>query len=103
MSRSQRINDALSYELKPDTLVIDDESSGHNVPVGAESHFKVTAVSTCFDDLNRVARHRLVTGWLRDEFTTGLHALSLHLYTPDEWRRLSRDIPSSPACQNSKK
>ncbi len=45
MSRSQRINDAPSYALKPVTLVIDDESSGHNVPVGAESHFKVTAVS----------------------------------------------------------
>lgn len=103
MSRSQRINDALTNELKPDTLVIHDESSGHSVPAGAESHFKVTAVSTCFHDLNRVARHRLVTACLSDEFTTGLHALSLHLYTPEEWRRRSRDIPTSPACRNGKK
>ena len=103
MSRLQRMNDALFNELKPDTLTIEDESSRHQVPVGAETHFKVIAVSTHFNNLSRIARHRLVNACLKDEFTTGLHALSLHLYTPVEWRQQSRDVPNSPACHHSKK
>ena len=103
MSRLQRMNDALFNELKPDTLTIEDESSRHNVPVGAETHFKVVAVSTRFNGLNRIARHRLVNASLHAEFTMGLHALSLHLYTPDEWRQQSRDVPASPVCRNGKK
>lgn len=103
MTRSQRIHDALTNELKPVTLMIEDESSRHNVPAGAESHFKVVAVSTVFNDLNRIARHRLVNACLKAEFTTGLHALSLHLYTPDEWRQRSSDVSTSPACRNGKK
>ena len=103
MSRLQRMNDALFNELKPDTMTIEDESSRHNVPVGAETHFKVVAVSARFNDLSRVARHRLVNACLSAEFTTGLHALSLHLYTPDESRQSSRDVPSSPACRNGQK
>jgi len=103
MSRLQRMNDALSTELKPDTLTIENESSRHNVPAGSETHFKVTAVSAHFNDMNRIARHRLVNACLSAEFTTGLHALSLHLYTPDEWQRQSEGVPNSPACRHGKK
>ena len=102
MSRKQRIYDALSLELKPDTLLIEDESHRHRVPTGAESHFKVIAVSTRFDNLSRVARHRLINTVLAKEFITGLHALSLHLYTPKEWLKKSANIPASPACQHEK-
>lgn len=103
MSRSQRIHDALTNELKPITLTIEDESSRHHVPTGAESHFKIVAVSSRFNDLNRIARHRLVNACLGAEFTNGLHALSLHLYTPNEWLRRSSDVLMSPACRNGKK
>ena len=103
MSRLQRMNDALFSELKPDILTIEDESARHNVPVGAETHFKVVGVSTRFNDLSRILRHRLVNACLSAEFTTGLHALSLHLYTPDEWQQQYRDVPASPACRNAKK
>ncbi len=102
MSRLQRMNDALSSAFNPDVLTIEDESSRHHVPAGAESHFKVIAVSARFDGENRVARHRLVNACLNAEFSTGLHALSLHLYTPDEWRRRLRDVPNSPACRDGK-
>ena len=100
MSRKQRIQNALSLEIKPETLIIEDESHRHQVPAGAETHFKVVAVSTCFEHLNRVARHRLINRCLATEFTTGLHALSLHLYTPDEWSRKTKNIPASPPCQH---
>lgn len=102
MSRLQRMNDALLNELKPVTLTIEDESKRHHVPEDAETHFKVVAVSARFVDLNRVARHRLVNACLKPEFSTGLHALSLHLYTPDEWQQQTRNVPNSPACRDGK-
>lgn len=98
MSRSQRIHDALFNTLTPDLLTVDDESSRHHVPVGAETHFKVLIVSNAFYALTRVARHRLVNAELSAEFNTGLHALSLHLYTPDEWQQHTKNIASSPDC-----
>ncbi len=103
MSRKQRIHHALTLELNPDTLIIDDESHRHHVPAGAESHFKVVAVSKGFESLSRVARHRMVNSFLSNEFTIGLHALSLHLYTPTEWLQKSADIPASPACRDGKR
>ena len=99
MSRKQRINHALLQELKPDTLFIEDESHRHSVPEGAESHFKITAVGKIFEPLNRVARHRLVNALVAGEFAQGLHALSLHLYTPAEWLKQQAATPNSPACR----
>jgi BolA protein len=102
MSRKKRIYNALSMKLTFDSLEIDDESHGHNVPTGAETHFKVVAVSTEFKNLNRVARHRLINTALADEFSAGLHALSLHLYTPDEWSKKITGVTTSPLCQHRK-
>ncbi len=102
MSRKQRIYNALSGELKPDSLLIEDESHRHQVPPGAETHFKVIAVSTIFESLNRVARHRLINTILATEFMTGLHALSLHLYTPSEWLQKTTGVPASPVCHKAK-
>ncbi len=102
MSRKQRIHDALSLKLKPDTLIIDDESHRHHVPAGAETHFKIVAVSSLFENLGRVARHRLINTSVASEFKTGLHALSLHLYTPSEWLQKTTNVPASPACRDGK-
>lgn len=102
MTRKQRIYDVLYTKLDTDILIIDDESQGHHVPIGAETHFKVTVVSNHFDKLSRVARHRQINNLLVGEFATGLHALSLHLYTPGEWEKLLTGVPPSPACQRKK-
>lgn len=103
MSRKLRIHDALSAELKLDVLIIDDESHGHRVPVGAESHFKIVAVSENFQSLSRVARHRKINTLLSSEFEHGLHALSLHLYTPEEWNKREHTAPKSPECHRSQR
>lgn len=103
MSRKQRIHDALSLKLKPDSLIIEDESHRHNVPEGAETHFKVTAVCSIFENLNRVARHRMINNLLAHEFDAGLHALSLHLYTPSEWLKKTNPVPPSPACRDGRR
>ena len=48
MKRVERIEAALAQALDLTHLEVFDESSGHNVPEGAESHFKVVAVSDAF-------------------------------------------------------
>ncbi|MDP3562558.1 MAG: BolA family protein [Legionellaceae bacterium] len=101
MLRAQRLHDALSQALKPNLLQIENESNQHQVPAGSESHFKVIIVSTEFDSLSRIARHRLVNALLASEFKTGLHALTLSLHTPLEWSKQDH-VPSSPPCQRAR-
>ena len=45
-----------------DTLFLEviNESPNHNVPDGAESHFKIVIVSDEFKDLRAVQRHQLI-------------------------------------------
>ena len=102
-SRQRRIEETLDAEFSLSHLDVADESSGHNVPVGAESHFKVTAVGSVFAEQSRIARHRLVNKVLQSEFDAGMHACALHLYSEDEWRRRQSQAPQSPACAGANK
>ena len=102
MSRKERIEQKLK-ELSPSFLSVEDESRNHHVPEGAQTHFKVVAVSAQFRELNRVARHRLVNHLLSNEFELGLHALSLHLYTSEEWDSKNKSVLNSPACKDGYK
>ena len=100
MSRKQRIEKILKAHCTPLEMQVIDESGLHHVPDDAQSHFKVSLVSHAFDGLTRVARHRLVNHFLQTEFNQGLHALSLHLYSPAEWET-SRDLSrKSPGCRD---
>ncbi|MBK88545.1 MAG: BolA family transcriptional regulator [Gammaproteobacteria bacterium] len=97
-SRQRRIEETLDAEFSLSHLDVADESSGHNVPRGAESHFKVTAVGSVFAEHSRIARHRLVNKVLQSEFDAGMHACALHLYSEDEWQQRQSQAPQSPAC-----
>ncbi|HAT6979268.1 TPA: BolA/IbaG family iron-sulfur metabolism protein [Legionella pneumophila] len=103
MSRKQRIEEKLIPALSPLFLSVENESMNHHVPPGAETHFKVIAVSNHFNDLTRINRHKLVNQLLKDEFTLGLHALSMHLYTADEWTSQQQSVLKSPACRDGYK
>ena len=98
MSRRERINQLIKEEFNPSFLNVDDESSQHHVPEGAETHFKLSVVSEKFNDLNPLSRHRLINKLLADELNSGLHALSLHLFTPEEWQRRNQTTAQSPSC-----
>lgn len=100
MNRKQRIHDQLMSALQPAILSVEDESHQHRVPQDAETHFKVTVVSIAFDALSRVARARRVHSLLKTEFQQGLHALSLHLFTPEEWHQRGQTSSASPRCQH---
>lgn len=102
MSRKERMAQLLNQELTPVYLNVEDESANHHVPQGAETHFKITAVSSRFIDVSRIARHRLLNHLLNPEFELGLHALSMHLYTPEEWEK-NKTVLQSPSCRDGYK
>jgi len=103
MSRRERIRESLQTLLSPTHLEVIDESHMHSVPEGAESHFKVVAVSARFADHKLVGRHRLVNQALKSEFESGLHALALHTWTPEEWLEKAGVAPDSPPCLGGSK
>ena len=100
MSRAERIQSIVLAHLAPLYMHVDDESPQHH---NLQSHFKVTVVSAKFTELSRLDRHRWLNQLLSLEFVNGLHALSLHLYTPVEWEARSNMIPLSPACRGGGK
>jgi len=83
--------------LSPAFLQVENESHRHNVPPGAQSHFKVTVVSKQFDAQPLLARHRLVNDLLTQELAS-LHALALHTMTPAEWTARGEASIESPKC-----
>lgn len=84
-----RIESHLAEAFAPEMLKVEDESAMHKGHAGAraegESHFRVHMVSARFEGVGRVARHRLVYDALSQEISEGLHALALHLYSPQEY------------------
>ena len=88
-------------ERFPDALsrTVENESHGHRVPQGSETHFKVCVVDATLEGLSRVQRHQLIYQLLGEELSQGVHALALHLYTPGEWQG---QVPQSPDCQHAR-
>ncbi len=103
MTRKERIEKRLLNELNPFYLSVEDESHHHHVPKNAETHYKVIMAASQFIGLNRVTRHRLINNLLKEEFDTGMHALSLYLYSPIEWETQDKSGFKSPACRDGYK
>jgi BolA protein len=98
------IETKLHNALKPSYLQVENESYMHNVPPGAESHFKVVVVSEEFAGLRPLARHRKVNSALADELSEHIHALSIHTYTEHEWKVERNEIePDSVRCTGGEK
>lgn len=87
--------------LNPKHLQIINESHRHAGPAN-NSHFKLVLVSDEFEGLSKVARHQKIYGLLSKELEGEIHALSMFLYTQDEWHK-NQTIPSSPNCQGAHK
>ena len=84
----EKIKEKLTSELSPSTLIIKDQSHLHAAHFEAArqggTHFKVRIVSSQFQGLSRVARHKKVYSILSELFEIGLHALALETKTPEE-------------------
>ena len=99
---AQRIEEKLADAFALDHLEVINESSGHNVPAGSESHFKVVLVADVFAEMSRIARHRAVHEVLSDEMAGSVHALAIHAYGLQQWRERFGDVPLSPPCLGGK-
>ncbi len=97
MNRKQRIEEKLKEELSPMHLDVVDETYMHSVPPGSESHFKLLVVSETFAGTPLIDRHRQLNQILGQEFESGLHALTMHTWTPEEWHARG-GAPESPPC-----
>ncbi len=103
MSRKQRIHDRIQKALQPTYLDVVDESYMHSVPPDSESHFKLLVVSESFDDVPLIERHRRLNELLGAELQEGLHALTMHTWTPEEWHSKGGTAPASPPCRGGAK
>ena len=77
----------LKAALPIDQIAIEDESHLHAGHAGAASgggHFKLTLISSAFDGLNRVARHRLIYAALNRHIPAEIHALTIEAHSPAE-------------------
>ncbi|CAH8186087.1 BolA family protein [Vibrio aestuarianus] len=97
------IEKKLHQAFNPDYLNVENESYMHNVPAGSESHFKVIIASELFEGARLIARHRQVNQVLAEELASHIHALSMHTYTPQEWKEQTSGAPDSPMCMGGGK
>ena len=78
-------------------LEIVDETSKHNVPPDAQSHFKLTIVSNAFEGSRLIDRHRKINALLAEEIKH-IHALALNTLTAKEWDEKDRAVKKTPPC-----
>lgn len=96
-----KLNEAFDASI----LQVENESHKHSVPPNSETHFKVTMVSPAFVGQMKVKRHQAIYKVLAKELEMvgGVHALALHLYSPEEWEASGQVAPASPNCMGGSK
>ena len=92
----------LEKAFSPNHLEVINESASHNVPAGSESHFKVIISADFFRNKSAVKRHQAIYAELTEELKNPIHALSLHVYSEEEWKAIDA-IPASPKCLGGSK
>ena len=103
VSTEERIREKVQQAMALAHCEVANESHGHNVPKGSETHFRLVLVSDGFDGMSRVARHRQVYSLLSEELQSGVHALALGCYTPAEWAARDRQARPSPDCRGGER
>lgn len=96
------IRTKLEQALNPEVLELRNESGGHAVPPGSETHFRVAVVSSRFEGLSPLQRHRLVHAALSEELAGPVHALAIQARTPAQWRE-NPQLDASPPCLGGSK
>lgn len=92
-----KIENTITKTLSPALLEVVNESYKHNVPEDSESHFKILVICDKFTNLSKIERHKMLFKLLESEFKS-IHALSLALYTPEEWQQQPNKQHTTPAC-----
>ncbi|XP_004632466.1 bolA-like protein 1 [Octodon degus] len=92
----------LEQALSPEVLELRNESGGHAVPRGSETHFRVAVVSSRFEGMSLLQRHRLIHETLSEELAGPVHALAIQARTPAQWRE-NPQLDTSPPCLGGSK
>ncbi len=97
------IQNKIENNIETTFIEVLDESYMHSSGADAQSHFKVTVVSTVFEGLLPLPRHRMINKILHEELNGKIHALALHTLTPEEWFAKGGKSPQSPECMGGGK
>ncbi|KAL3117965.1 hypothetical protein niasHT_005208 [Heterodera trifolii] len=87
--------------FKPEHLEVECESRLHNVPKGAEKHFRVQIVSDKFNGMTQLQRQRMVNKLLAEELREKIHALRIEAKIPSEWH--GKKQTPAPPCEGGEK
>jgi len=91
MSRKFKIEKILADNFEPYFFLVKDVSEEHrghqNFRENVESHFEIIIVSQKFENLNNVARHRMINKYLKEEFLSDLHSVTMKTFTIDEYEK----------------
>jgi BolA protein len=86
-TRLERIRARMTEALAPEQLELGDDSALHAGHAGAASgggHYRVRIVSSRFEGLKLVMRHRLVYDSVHDMMHAEIHALAITALAPSE-------------------
>ena len=85
--RVDRIRLLLESAFEPESLEVEDDSHKHAGHEGAKSglgHFNVSIISSHFNGMKMLARHRAVYAALDEMMKTDIHALAIEAIASDE-------------------
>ena len=86
-SRAQIIEELLIEVFSPTEILVKDQSHLHAGHAGAKDgkgHFDVRLVSSRFDGLSRINRHRMVYDALSSYIQSDVHALRIKAISPTD-------------------
>lgn len=89
MGFSDTLKSKLQEAFAPQKLEIINEShlhAGHQETFDGtgETHLRIRIVSSAFEGMSRLARHRAINALASQEMEAGLHALAIEARTPAE-------------------
>ena len=96
MAITETILEKIKKNFSPKYTELQDESHKHSGN-RKETHFKLILTSEVFKGLTILHRHRMVHDVLKEELNGPVHALSLSLYSPEEWAKETSPL-STPDC-----
>lgn len=83
MGIAQEIESRLESGLRPERLIVTDDSEAHRGHSGwregGETHFRVEIAAEALRPLSRLARHRAVHDALGKDLVARIHALEIHI------------------------
>jgi len=90
-NREERIIEKMQA-LNPISLEVKNDSQKHkghiehlgDIGFTGETHYKLKMISAAFNGKSRIDRQRMVMDLLKDEFSSGLHALEIKVKAEDE-------------------